>query len=92
MNKYLGGIALVMLLSTSLAMAATEADNDAGKVLFEARCGVCHQLPEPSMLKPPQWRRLLQTMQLRMQQSDMAPLTKEELQRVLDYLATGARQ
>jgi mono/diheme cytochrome c family protein len=92
MKKHLVSIALIMLLSTPLALAAAEADSDAGKVLFEARCGLCHQLPEPSMLKLPQWQRLLQTMQLRMQQSGMAPLTQQELQQLLAYLAMQARQ
>ena len=78
----------------SFAMNAAEANDDIeqGKILFEARCPVCHQLPEPSMLKLDQWRRSLTTMQKRMQQAGMSPLSESEFQQVLDYLATQARE
>ena len=33
------------------------------KSLFEGRCQMCHQLPEPGMLKPKQWKFILVTMQ-----------------------------
>ncbi len=59
-----------------------------GKVLFEARCGVCHQLPEPDMLTPSKWKRLLQLMQKRMQQADMPPLDEEEFAQVHAYLSS----
>jgi mono/diheme cytochrome c family protein len=74
------------------ATAAEENDNiEQGKMLFDARCPLCHQLPEPSMLKLDQWRRSLTTMQKRMQQAGMSPLSDSEFQQVLDYLATQAR-
>lgn len=75
-----------------VAIAADAQDTiEQGKILFEARCPVCHQLPEPSMLKLKQWQRLLTTMQKRMQQAGMSPLSDSEFQQVLDYLATQAR-
>lgn len=94
MTRFIYGLVLAWLciLAPVVAMAEEQKDKAQGKILFESRCPICHQLPEPSMLKLPQWRRLLATMQLRMQQSSMAPLTEQELQQVLDYLATQARQ
>jgi len=60
------------------------------KSLFEGRCQMCHQLPEPSMLKPKQWRLILGTMQQRMQQASVPPLTEDETERLLEYLAAEA--
>jgi len=60
------------------------------KSLFEGRCQMCHQLPEPGMLKPKQWRLILGTMQQRMQQAGVPPLTEDETEMVLEYLAEQA--
>ena len=57
------------------------------KSLFEGRCQMCHQLPEPSMLRPKQWRLILTTMQQRMQQAGVPPLTEEETEMILEYIA-----
>jgi len=86
-------IAIIVASAVTSVAAAAEAQDDIeqGKILFESRCPVCHQLPEPSMLKLSQWRRLLTTMQKRIQQSGMPPLSEPEFQQVLDYLATQAR-
>jgi len=73
----------------ALALSTVQADEvDEGKALFEARCGVCHQLPEPDMLNAKQWRFVLQTMQARMRQSGMEPLTEQEMAQVEGYLRT----
>jgi mono/diheme cytochrome c family protein len=79
-------IILLVLLSVS-AMAIAEED---GKQIFEARCAACHQLPEPAMLKPKQWRLVLMTMQKRMQQNGLAALSEEEFAQVLKYLTNQA--
>ena len=73
MKKLTRGLLLYGLsIGLGLALLATAAEAqeniEQGKVLFESRCPLCHQLPEPSMLKLDQWRRLLTTMQKRMQQ------------------------
>jgi hypothetical protein len=59
--------------------------------LFNGRCQMCHQLPEPGMLKPKQWKLILTIMQQRMQQAGVPPLTTEETRRLLEYLSARAR-
>ena len=70
----------------------TAAEREAwAKSLFEGRCQMCHQLPEPDMLKPNQWKLILMTMQQRMQQANVPPLTEDETERLLEYLSARAR-
>ena len=85
------GFGLVLLVTSLTTTAAAQEDVEKGKKLFESRCPLCHQVPEPSMLKLEQWRRSLHTMQKRMQQSGMSPLSETEFQQVLAFLATQAR-
>jgi len=78
--------------SEPVATEETPAGKEAyAKSLFEGRCQMCHQLPEPSMLRPEQWKLILTTMQQRMQQVGVPPLTEEEIGRLLEYLAQRAR-
>jgi len=74
------------------ATEETAAEREAyAKSLFEGRCQMCHQLPEPGMLKPEQWKLILTTMQQRMQQAKVPPLTEDETSRLLEYLDARAR-
>ena len=74
------------------AVEESSADREAfAKSLFEGRCQMCHQLPEPSMLKPKQWKLILTTMQQRMQHASVPPLTEDETERLLEYLSARAR-
>ncbi len=61
------------------------------EVLFTGRCAMCHQLPEPAMLKPKQWKLILVTMQQRMQQANVPPLQAQEHDLILEYLTARAR-
>ena len=61
------------------------------KSLYEGRCQMCHQLPEPGMLKPQQWRLILTTMQQRMSHANVPPLTEDETERLMEYLTPRAR-
>jgi len=61
------------------------------KSLFEGRCQMCHQLPEPDMLRAKQWRLILTTMQQRMQQAGVPPLTEDETETILEYIAEQSR-
>jgi len=58
---------------------------------FSARCTLCHQLPEPSMLKPKQWELIMNVMQQRMQQASVPQLAEQEFDLVLKYLQQRAR-
>jgi len=70
----------------------TVAERDAyAKSLFEGRCQMCHQLPEPGMLTQKQWKLILTTMQQRMQHASVPPLTEDETERLLEYLSDRAR-
>lgn len=86
--------AALLVVAGCLAAGAAAADDlETGRQLFEARCGGgCHQLPEPASLKPSQWPLVLQTMQKRMRQFGMPPLTDAEYDAVLAYLVAHARR
>ena len=72
--------------------AESASDREAyAKSLFEGRCQMCHQLPEPGMLKPQQWKLILTTMQQRMSHANVPPLTEDEIERLLEYLTPRAR-
>ena len=84
------------VIAEQAATESTDIDSSAdssnvGEILFQGRCQMCHQLPEPGMLKPKQWKLILSVMQQRMQQAGIAPLTEEESERVFAYLAERAR-
>ena len=79
-------------VSEQAAHEETPAEREAwAKSLFEGRCQMCHQLPEPGMLKPKQWKLILTTMQQRMQQAGVPPLTEDETEAILEYIAEQSR-
>jgi mono/diheme cytochrome c family protein len=80
------------MLFCLLALSGMGMANEEGKQIFETRCGACHQLPEPAMLKAKQWRLVLMTMQKRMQQNGLPPLSEDELALVLKYLSGQAER
>ena len=79
-----------ILLLCLLAFSAVGMADEEGKHIFEGRCVSCHQLPEPDTLSPKQWRLVLLTMQKRMQQNGLPPLSEEEFALVLKYLSEHA--
>lgn len=82
-----------LLAAACLAAGVATADEvTTGRQLFEHRCVGCHQLPEPDALTPTQWATVLQTMQKRMNQFGLTPLTTEEYEAVLTYLNTHRGQ
>ena len=84
--KIVFAILTTIVLFSPSGYAAT--NNSNGKQLFEVRCGgLCHQLPEPDMLKAKQWRKVILTMQKRMQQSGMPALNQTEFNDLLQYLS-----
>lgn len=78
----------LLLLTSGLAHA--EETRLGGKTLFEQRCAICHQLPEPEMLNHRQWAKVIKTMQTRMQQADITPLNEDEIAAIMKYLELQA--
>jgi len=57
------------------------------------RCAdLCHQLPDPAMLKAKQWTKVLNVMQKRMQQRGVMPMTEQEFAQLQTYLQANSRQ
>jgi hypothetical protein len=54
--------------------------------LYQQRCGGCHRLYAPSVLKFEMWKITLQRMQGEMARRGAKPLTSEETSMLLDYL------
>ncbi len=84
------------VMAEQAATESTSFDSSAdsrniGEILFQGRCQMCHQLPEPGMLRPKQWKLILVVMQQRMQQAGIPPLTEDETELVFEYLAERAR-
>ena len=91
LNLFAGLVLVAMpLFVVQAEQDVTERRADS-KSLFEGRCQMCHQLPEPGMLKPKQWKLILTTMQQRMQQAGVPPLTEEETEMILEYIAEQSR-
>lgn len=63
-----------------------------GEALFEARCALCHQLPDPAQLKAEQWKKVMSVMQKRMEQKGMPPLPEDEMELISAYLSQNARK
>jgi len=77
-------------LKESALLPAAEKQTEA-EDLFVTRCALCHQLPEPDMLKPQQWKLIISTMQQRMQQAGVSQLSDQETETILEYLSERAR-
>lgn len=77
-------------LKTSALVPSSENQSEA-EDLFIVRCALCHQLPDPGMLKPQQWKLIISTMQQRMQQASVPQLSEQETETILGYLEERAR-
>lgn len=83
---------LTAVFFAALAAAGFAETADEGGALFEARCGLCHQLPDPAMLKPHQWDSSLGVMQKRIEQKGMARLPDDEVKAIREFLHNNARR
>jgi len=82
----------IALFVPGLVLAQTLAAVD-DEILFQARCAdLCHQLPDPNMLKAKQWVKVLKVMQKRMQQRGVMPMSEQEFSQILAYLQANSRQ
>jgi mono/diheme cytochrome c family protein len=84
-----GLLATLLCGGVTLAQAESQELTARGAELFAVRCaGICHQTPQAARLTPRQWQVVLKTMQQRINQAGLAPLTDEEQRAILQYLAT----
>lgn len=83
---------LMAVIIAALATSAPAETADEGAALFEARCALCHQIPNPAMLKPQQWDSILKVMQKRIEQKGMPQLPGDEVQAIREFLHSNARQ
>ncbi len=83
-----------ILLDYLLPQAKKEADERqemSARDSFLLHCTLCHQAPEPEMLKFKQWKFVMMTMDQRMEQSNIPPLSEEERAEIMAYLKEHAR-
>lgn len=66
--------------------AALPEPESAAALLYRQRCGGCHRLYAPAVLKFEMWKVTLQRMQGEMARRGTKPLTSEETTMLLDYL------
>ena len=83
-------ILITGLLLLSISVSAEEAVT--AEDIFNTRCTICHQRPEPDMLNPMQWKMILNLMQIRMKQAGMPQLNEKEFEMVQTYLMQKAEQ
>lgn len=94
MRGALAGVALLGLLAGAAAGVAAPADEDAihlrdgnGRDLTASRCAICHSLDyipgNAPVMDRSGWQKTVQKMRERFG----APLTDQEAQQILDYLA-----
>jgi hypothetical protein len=57
-----------------------------GAVLYRARCSGCHRLYSPGSMTADMWAVQVERMQREFERRGMAPLSSEELDRLLSYL------
>jgi Dihaem cytochrome c len=66
-----------------------EAHTEAAE-LYANRCGQCHRAYAPSSLPAAMWEVQVQMMDAKMRQLNVPPLTAQERQTILSYLARNA--
>lgn len=87
-KKTVAAVLAVGLVGAGLAFAEGERGNPAGaeaKALFEAKCSICHPLARP--LGKTKDRAGWVTTVTRMQKSNGCPITDDEANTIIEYLA-----
>jgi len=82
----------LLLLSISVSAEEAVTQTVTAEDIFNTRCTICHQRPEPDMLSPMQWKMILNLMQIRMKQAGMPQLNEKEFEMVQTYLMQKAEQ
>jgi hypothetical protein len=87
-----GLIPLLLLLAAGCTLELPEKESEAA-VLYEKKCGICHEVLHPLTLSPRRWRNIIKLMEKRVEATGVrAPLTEEEMAVILGYLEKYARR
>ena len=90
--------AVAVATALTLGCAAPQAVVGEGEVargqeVFATYCtDGCHQTPRPDSLTAGQWRVVARTMQTRLQEQGLAPISPEEYDALLAYLTAHVRR
>ena len=79
----------VVLVTAGCNASLPEPDSPAAQ-LYRSRCGTCHRLYSPHVLKYEMWKLTVQRMQGEMARKGFPPLSAEESTLLLDYLRRHA--
>jgi len=87
-------VATVLTLACAAPQAVVgEGEVARGREVFATYCtDGCHQTPRPDSLTASQWRVVARTMQTRLQEQGLEPISPEEYDALLAYLAAHARR
>ena len=83
-------ILMLMLLAVAGCNRPLPEQNSAPAQLYASRCGQCHSAYAPGSLSAAMWQVQVQMMEVKMQQYRVPPLTNEERDTILNYLARNA--
>ncbi len=83
---------LTVVFLAAMGTIGFAATADEGAALFEARCTLCHQMPDPAMLNAGQWDAILSVMKKRIEQKGMPQLPDDEIKTIREFLHSHARQ
>ena len=60
------------------------------ELIYAGRCGSCHKPYQPSSMTSAMWAQQVESMQIKMAQAGVAPLSPEERREILNYLERNA--
>ena len=89
MNTCLSGLAvgfLFALCAATIGCVSLPEPESPGAKLYAARCGNCHRIYAPNLLKYEMWKYQVDRMQGEMNRRGLPPLSAAEQLTLLDYL------
>lgn len=84
--------ALALASAASCSPVELPEPESAAAALYRERCSGCHNLLAPRVLTPAMWRFQVERMQGEMVRRGFAPLTRSEMDILLDYLSRHSAQ
>jgi len=83
------GLVLVSLAFTACQSKLPEQDSPAAQ-LYVQRCGTCHAAYNPRAMTAAMWAAQMKAMDDKIRKSGLPPLTAEQYQTLIDYLARNS--